>query len=160
MFSLSISQIRNSCWPQMEEQNWRLGRCFPFAKDKGKKHSWKCLLQIFVGIFFLCFIFSSLFVYNCRRYRWQRQQQQQQQRRQQRRHTLPRTASVPACCVSCRLQLHLHLFHPIILVNRRAFAVCWARHGLPSRQGPPTGRRRLPPCALPFVKNCAQLDFL
>lgn len=77
-------------------------------------------------------------MYNCRRNRWQRQQQQR--RRQQRRQTVLCTASVPACCVSCRLQLHLHLFHPIILVNRRAFAVCALGTGFrPARAHPLAG---------------------
>lgn len=52
----------------------------------------------------------------------------------------PCTASVSACLPACllrRLQLHLHLFHPIILVNRRVRCVrarSLARSGLPSHQ--------------------------
>lgn len=110
-------------------------------------------MQIFVGIFFSPPVsyFSFLFVYNCRRNRWQ-QQRQQQQRRQQRRHSKSSYGlglCLPACC---DVSSFIYICFILLSWLTGAFAVCARARSLgvgfrPART-PPTGRRHPPPCHL------------
>lgn len=103
-------------------------------------------MQIFVGIFFSPPVsyFSFLFVYNCRRNRWQ-QQRRQQQRRQQRRHSKSSYGlglCLPACC---DVSSFIYICFILLSWLTGAFAVCARARSLgvgfrPART-PPTGRR-------------------